>query len=58
MSLDGPVSHRKTVLYVNHFVVEMTSFLNNFAAVCEEKLTACAHSAARVETTLSKKFNE
>jgi hypothetical protein len=50
---DAPVSHRKTVLFVNHFVVEVTRFLNRFANVCEERLLQVGSGVDRLETALA-----
>ncbi len=33
-----PISIKKTLLIVNHFILNTTNFINKFAIVCEQKL--------------------
>lgn len=33
-----PIPFKKTVAYVNHFVIQTTQFLNRFSFLCEQRL--------------------
>jgi hypothetical protein len=47
-----PVPVKKTLVIVNHFIVQTTRFLNHFSTLAEEKLQKVFHDINRIETTL------
>jgi hypothetical protein len=47
-----PIPYRKTVAYVNNFVINTTQFLNRFSYLCEKKLNDVANGIQRLEITM------
>jgi hypothetical protein len=47
-----PVPVKKTLVIVNHFIIQTTRFLNHFSTLAEEKLQKVFHDINRIETTL------
>lgn len=47
-----PVPIKKTLVIVNHFIIQTTRFLNHFSTLAEEKLQKVFHDINRIETTL------
>lgn len=47
-----PIPYRKTVAYVNNFVINTTQFLNRFSYLCEKKLNDVASGIQRLEVTM------
>lgn len=48
-----PIPQVKTVIVINNFIANTTSFLNLFAQVCESKLSAVSQRLSDIELTLS-----
>ncbi|XP_041441037.1 WASH complex subunit 3 isoform X1 [Xenopus laevis] len=48
-----PIQQKRTVAFLNQFVVHSVQFLNRFATVCEEKLSALSLRIQQIETTLN-----
>ncbi|CAN9508422.1 unnamed protein product [Ophioblennius macclurei] len=46
------IQQRRTVAYLNQFVVHTVRFLNRFSTVCEEKLSNISLRIQQIETTL------
>jgi WASH complex subunit CCDC53 len=44
------VPYRKTLTFVNTFIIHTTHFLNRFAALCEEKLMEVSNELERLGT--------
>ncbi|CAN0426094.1 WASH complex subunit 3 [Lampetra fluviatilis] len=49
----GAINQKRTLAFLNHFIVHTTHFLNRFSCVCEEKLTNLALRIQQIETTLN-----
>ncbi|XP_015116494.1 WASH complex subunit 3 [Diachasma alloeum] len=47
-----PIHQKRTVSFINHFVVNTVSFLNKFALNCEERLFEFENKLQRVEASL------
>ncbi|XP_011307651.1 WASH complex subunit CCDC53 [Fopius arisanus] len=47
-----PIHQKRTVSFINHFVVNTVSFLNKFALNCEERLFEFENKLQRVEAAL------
>ncbi|KAM4747452.1 WASH complex subunit 3 [Rhinophrynus dorsalis] len=47
------IQQKRTVAFLNQFVVHSVQFLNRFATVCEEKLSALSLRIQQIETTLN-----
>ncbi|MEE6507596.1 hypothetical protein FKM82_026907 [Ascaphus truei] len=47
------IQQKRTVAFLNQFVVHTVQFLNRFATVCEEKLSALSLRIQQIETTLN-----
>ncbi len=47
-----PIPYRKTVAYVNNFVINTTQFLNRFSYLCEKKLSDVGNRIQRLEVTM------
>lgn len=45
----SPISHKKTMLVINTFVINTTEFLNKFAELCEGKLANVSQMCSRLE---------
>lgn len=48
-----PIPQVKTVIVINNFIANTTSFLNLFAQVCESKLSTVSQRLSDIELTLS-----
>ncbi|XP_013416681.1 WASH complex subunit 3 [Lingula anatina] len=49
----GAIHHKRTVAFLNHFVIHTSRFLNRFSCVCEEKLMHLSTRIQRLETTMN-----
>ncbi|XP_030070728.1 WASH complex subunit 3 isoform X2 [Microcaecilia unicolor] len=47
------IQQKRTVAFLNQFVVHTVQFLNRFSRVCEEKLSALSLRIQQIETTLN-----
>ncbi|KYO36467.1 WASH complex subunit 3 isoform X1 [Alligator mississippiensis] len=47
------IQQKRTVAFLNQFVVHTVQFLNRFSTVCEEKLSALSLRIQHIETTLN-----
>ncbi|XP_069486035.1 WASH complex subunit 3 isoform X2 [Ambystoma mexicanum] len=47
------IQQKRTVAFLNQFVVHTVQFLNRFATVCEEKLSTLSLRIQQIETTLN-----
>ncbi|KAG9490539.1 hypothetical protein GDO78_006071 [Eleutherodactylus coqui] len=47
------IQQKRTVAFLNQFVVHTVQFLNRFSTVCEEKLSALTLRIQQIETTLN-----
>ncbi|KAG8439444.1 hypothetical protein GDO86_005596 [Hymenochirus boettgeri] len=47
------IQQKRTVAFLNQFVVHSVQFLNRFSTVCEEKLSALSLRIQQIETTLN-----
>eukprot|EP01094_Clydonella_sp_ATCC50884_P006655 TRINITY_DN15869_c0_g1_i1.p2 TRINITY_DN15869_c0_g1~~TRINITY_DN15869_c0_g1_i1.p2 ORF type:complete len:218 (-),score=79.87 TRINITY_DN15869_c0_g1_i1:49-702(-) len=47
------LSYKKTLAFVNGFVINTTQFLNRFSFLCEQKLAGVSRDIQRLETTMS-----
>ncbi|XP_054071265.1 WASH complex subunit 3 isoform X6 [Falco biarmicus] len=47
------IQQKRTVAFLNQFVVHTVQFLNRFSTVCEEKLSALSLRIQQIETTLN-----
>ncbi|NXS28530.1 WASC3 protein, partial [Pomatostomus ruficeps] len=47
------IQQKRTVAFLNQFVVHTVQFLNRFSTVCEEKLLALSLRIQQIETTLN-----
>lgn len=48
-----PIPFKKTVAYVNHFVIQTTQFLNRFSFLCEQRLDQVSRHLQRLEITMN-----
>jgi WASH complex subunit CCDC53 len=48
-----PVPYRKTLTFVNTFIIHTVHFLNRFAALCEEKLMEVSTQVEQLEITMN-----
>lgn len=48
----GPIHQKRTLAFLNHFLIETTSFLNNFATVCDGKLEDMLQRIQRLESSI------
>lgn len=48
-----PIHQKRTLTFLNHFLVHTTSFLNHFATVCDEKLENLLIRIQRLEASMS-----
>eukprot|EP00045_Choanoeca_perplexa_P001627 m.20964 g.20964 ORF g.20964 m.20964 type:complete len:231 (+) comp11078_c0_seq1:128-820(+) len=48
-----PLSHKRMLAFVNHFVTTTASFLNHFSTTCEQKLTTVSDRLQKLEITMS-----
>jgi WASH complex subunit CCDC53 len=49
----NPIPHRKVLVMINQFVVTTTRFLNRFANLCDDKLSAVSSDISKLQTTLA-----
>jgi len=49
----GPINHKRTLAFLNHFITHSVRFLNRFSCVCEEKLAELSHKIQRIEIMMS-----
>ncbi|XP_063783875.1 WASH complex subunit 3 [Pseudophryne corroboree] len=47
------IQQKRTVAFLNQFVVHTVQFLNRFSTICEEKLSALSLRVQQIETTLN-----
>uniref|UniRef100_A0A8C5WDD5 WASH complex subunit 3 n=1 Tax=Leptobrachium leishanense TaxID=445787 RepID=A0A8C5WDD5_9ANUR len=47
------IQQTRTVAFLNQFVLHTAQFLNRFASICEEKLSALSLRVQQIETTLN-----
>ncbi|NWZ40619.1 WASC3 protein, partial [Brachypodius atriceps] len=47
------IQQKRTVAFLNQFVVHTVQFLNRFSTVCEEKLSTLSLRIQQIETTLN-----
>lgn len=48
-----PLPYKKTLAYVNNFIINTTQFLNRFSYLCETKLNDVSRDIQRLEITMS-----
>ncbi|KAJ8673320.1 hypothetical protein QAD02_004582 [Eretmocerus hayati] len=48
-----PISQKRTIAFINHFIIQTITFLNKFALSCEEKLFEFENKIQRVEASLA-----
>jgi WASH complex subunit CCDC53 len=48
-----PVVYKKTLAFINNFVINTTQFMNRFSYLCEEKLSSVSRDIQRLEITMS-----
>lgn len=49
----GPINHKRTLAFLNHFITHSVRFLNRFSCVCEEKLADLSNKIQRIEIMMS-----
>lgn len=49
----SPIPQKKTISYINNFVINTTQFLNRFSYVCENKLREVSTDISRIEIMLA-----
>lgn len=47
-----PINQKRTISFINHFIIHTVTFLNKFALSCEEKLFEFENKLQRVEASL------
>jgi len=47
-----PISPKRMLAFLNHFVIHTVGFLNRFSVICEEKLEDLSVRLQRLETTV------
>eukprot|EP00116_Pleurobrachia_bachei_P010511 sb/3470773/ len=52
LKLLEPLQQKRTLAYINHFVIQMTGLLNNFACRAESGLMEIDRRSRQIETTL------
>ncbi|KAL5258573.1 hypothetical protein ACHWQZ_G009145 [Mnemiopsis leidyi] len=52
LKLLEPLQHKRTLAYINHFVIQMTGHLNRFACKAESKLAEVDRRTQQIQTTL------
>ena len=45
--------YKKTLAFVNNFVINTTQFINRFSFLCEHKLAGVSRDIQRLEATMS-----
>ncbi|XP_043667534.1 WASH complex subunit 3 isoform X2 [Vespula pensylvanica] len=48
-----PINQKRTISFINHFIIHTVTFLNKFALSCEEKLFEFENKLQRVEASLA-----
>ncbi|XP_013791820.1 WASH complex subunit 3-like [Limulus polyphemus] len=48
-----PIHQKRTLAFLNHFLIRTTSFLNHFATVCDEKLENLLTRIQKLESSMS-----
>ncbi|XP_063679082.1 WASH complex subunit 3-like [Bolinopsis microptera] len=52
LKLLEPLQHKRTLAYINHFIIQMTGHLNRFACQAESKLAEVDRRTQQIQTTL------
>lgn len=52
LKLLEPLQHKRTLAYINHFIIQMTGHLNKFACQAEGKLAEVDRRTQQIQTTL------
>ncbi|XP_017878058.1 WASH complex subunit 3 [Ceratina calcarata] len=47
-----PINQKRTIAFINHFIVHTVTFLNKFALSCEERLMEFEYKLQRIEASL------
>ncbi|XP_033225569.1 WASH complex subunit 3 [Belonocnema kinseyi] len=47
-----PINQKRTITFINHFIVHTVTFLNKFALTCEERLFEFENKLQRVQASL------
>lgn len=47
-----PINQKRTISFINHFIIHTVTFLNKFAMSCEEKLFEFENKLQKVEASL------
>ncbi|KZC09122.1 WASH complex subunit CCDC53 [Dufourea novaeangliae] len=47
-----PINQKRTIAFINHFIVHTVTFLNKFALSCEERLFEFENKLQRIEASL------
>lgn len=47
-----PLNQKRTLTFLNHFLIRTTSFLNHFSTVCDEKLENLLIRIQRLESSM------
>lgn len=47
-----PISHKRSLAMINHFIMHTVGFLNRFSSICEEKLEEMSQRIDRLSTTM------
>ncbi|CAL7934583.1 unnamed protein product [Xylocopa violacea] len=47
-----PINQKRTISFINHFIVHTVTFLNKFALSCEERLMEFEYKLQRIEASL------
>ncbi|XP_078037214.1 coiled-coil domain containing 53 isoform X3 [Augochlora pura] len=47
-----PINQKRTISFINHFIVHTVTFLNKFALSCEERLFEFENKLQRIEASL------
>lgn len=48
-----PIPVKKTVAFVNNFIIDTTQFLNRFSYLCEQRLNDVSRKLQRLEVTMA-----
>lgn len=48
-----PINQKRTISFINHFIIHTVTFLNKFSLSCEEKLFEFENKLQRVEASLA-----
>lgn len=47
-----PINQKRTISFINHFIVHTVTFLNKFTLSCEERLLEFEYKLQRIEASL------